>query len=83
MVDLFILEHTPEAFHRGVVVAIPFPAHGRPHPEPVKQRGIFLGAILALSIRVVNQTRWGSGLWINPGGFIGDEMKKRDRSGIK
>ncbi|HOG07365.1 MAG TPA: hypothetical protein PLL15_07740, partial [Syntrophales bacterium] len=31
MVDLFILEHAPEAFHRGVVIAIPFPAHVRPH----------------------------------------------------
>ena len=60
MVDLFVLEHAPEAFHRGVVIAISFPAHGCPHPEPVKQRGIFQGAILATPIRVVNQTRCGS-----------------------
>ena len=31
MVDLFILEHAPEAFHRGVVVAISFLAHRRRH----------------------------------------------------
>jgi hypothetical protein len=57
MVDLFILEDAPEAFHRGVVIAISFPAHGRPHPTPIKQQGIFLGAILTPSIRVMNQTR--------------------------
>jgi len=60
MMALFILEHTPEAFHRGVVVAISFPAHGCPHPEPIKQQGVFLGAILASAIRVMNQTCCGS-----------------------
>ena len=60
MVDLFVLEHAPEAFHRGVVIAIPFPAHGRPHPALFKQRGIFQGAILAAPIRVVNQTTFWS-----------------------
>lgn len=60
MVDMLVLEYAPEAFHRGVVIAIPFPAHGCPYPEPVKQQGIFPGAILAAPIRVVNQTRCGS-----------------------
>ena len=60
MVDLFVLEHAPEAFHRGVVVAISFPAHRCRHPKPVKQQGIFLGAILTPPIRVVDQTRYGS-----------------------
>ena len=32
-------------------------AEGCPHPEPVKQRGIFPGAILAAPIRVMDQTR--------------------------
>ena len=56
MVDLLVLEYAPEAFHGGVVVAISFPTHGRLHPEPVKQQGIFPGAILAAPIRVMNQT---------------------------
>lgn len=28
VMGLFSLQNTPEAFHRVVVVAIPFPAHG-------------------------------------------------------
>jgi hypothetical protein len=57
MVDLFVLEHAPEAFHRGVVAAISFPAHGRPpHPESLMQQGIFLGTILAPPIRVGEST---------------------------
>ena len=59
MMDLFVLEHAPEAFHGGVIVAIPFSTHGCPHPELLKQQGIFPGAILAPPIRVVNQTRCG------------------------
>jgi len=57
MVYLLIFEHAPEAFHRGVVVAISFPAHARPHPAPFKQRGVFLSVILADPIRAMNQPR--------------------------
>jgi len=49
------VKDTREAFHGGVVVAIPFSTHGRSHPETVKHQGKFPGAILAAPIRVVNQ----------------------------
>lgn len=69
MVDLFVLEHAPYAFHRGVVVAIP-----HTHPKPVKQQGIFLGAILTPPIRVVNHTRCGSLGGYGPQGELADQV---------
>ena len=51
----FSLQGSPEAFHWGVVIAIPLTAHGCPHSEPVNQPTGILGTILASTIRVVDQ----------------------------
>ena len=53
--DKFSLQGSPEAFHWGVVIAIPLTAHGCPHSEPVNQPTVLLGTILASTIRVVDQ----------------------------
>src|SRR6266568_7498544 len=49
------LPHSPEAFHRRIVVAVAFARHGRLHFKLIEQLAVIMGAILATSIRVMNQ----------------------------
>ena len=55
VMDHFVLQATPEALHRRVVVAVPLARHGCPHAELRDQFPIVVSAILAASVRVENQ----------------------------
>ena len=55
MMDKLILERTPEALHRSIVVAIASSAHRCSHLELIHQLPVFMGAVLPSTIRMVNQ----------------------------
>jgi len=55
MMNHFVLQAAPEAFHRRVVVAVPLARHGCTHAELSDQFSIVVGAVLAASVRVKNQ----------------------------
>ena len=50
VVDEFIFECSPEAFHRRIIVAISPAAHGCFHAELLDQSLVFVRAILAAAI---------------------------------
>lgn len=56
MVHQFTFEHTPEALHRSIVVAIPLITHGSPHPKLLKQFAVVLATVLAASIRMMENS---------------------------
>ncbi len=51
----FIVERTPEALHRGVIVAVALSAHRGSHLGLVYQIPVFMGTVLNPAIRMVNQ----------------------------
>lgn len=55
VVHQFILERSPETFHRGVVPAISLAAHGCGHAKLLQQFLVIMRAVLAAAIRVENQ----------------------------
>ncbi len=55
VVHLLIFEQSPETLHRGIIVTISPPRHGGDHAELVEQFPVFMCAILAAAIRVMNQ----------------------------
>ena len=57
MVDQFVFQAAPEAFHGRVVIAISPARHRRLHAELRHQFLIVMGAVLAAKVGVVNQTR--------------------------
>lgn len=59
MVDQFILQATPEAFHGRVIVAVTLARHGCLHAELREQLAVVVSTILAAAVRVENQAwRW-------------------------
>jgi hypothetical protein len=50
-----VLKTAPEAFHRGVVIAIPLARHGGLHAELFNQLSIVMSTVLAPAVRVMNQ----------------------------
>ena len=59
MMDKLLLERPPEALHRGIVVAVPFPGHRRQEALLFQPLLVLQGTVLASSIRVVDQARGG------------------------
>lgn len=57
MMNHFVLQSSPKAFHRRVVVAVSIAGPGCPHAKLRDQRLIVICAVLAASGRVQNQ-RW-------------------------
>ena len=55
VMDKLVLERTPEALHRSIIVAIASPAHGCSHLELIHQPPIFMGTVLTATIRMVNE----------------------------
>ena len=61
VVHEFVLEGSPETFHRGIVVAVAASRHGRLHARLFQQIPIVASAIRRAAIRMVNQP-WGRAL---------------------
>jgi len=55
VMDKLVLKRSPEALHRGVIVAVAFSTHGCSHLELIHQPPVFMGAILTFAIRMVDQ----------------------------
>lgn len=56
----FVFQAPPEAFHRGIVITVPFARHGSQHAELLDQFSIIMGAVLAAPIGVMDQSRCGT-----------------------
>ena len=57
MMHQFILQRSPETLHRGVVIAVPLPTHGRRQAILAEVLLVDLGTILRAPIGVVDQSR--------------------------
>jgi hypothetical protein len=55
VVDQLVLQTSPKALHRGIVIAVSLSRHGRQHAKLFDQLAIIIGAVLAPSVRVMNQ----------------------------
>ncbi len=58
VMNKLVLEGTPEAFHRSIIVTVALPAHGRLHTEPFEELLVFRAAVLASPIRMMDEA-WG------------------------
>lgn len=55
MMDQFVFQQSPAAFHRRVIPAIAFATHGNVHAELVQQSLVSLGATLAAAARMMDK----------------------------
>lgn len=55
VVDEFVLECSPETLDGRVIIAIPTPTHRCQHAELGHQRAVFMRAVLAAAVGVLNQ----------------------------
>ena len=57
MIDKLILQCAPEALHGGVVITVPFSAHGDLHMKLMKEGLIVLGTILLSPVGMMDKSR--------------------------
>jgi hypothetical protein len=58
VVDEFVLERSPETLGGCVIVTVSMPTHQRLHAELGRQRALFMQAIFAAAVSVLNQDGW-------------------------
>lgn len=53
----FVLQATPEIFHRYIIIAFALAGHGGLHAELLKQLAVVMRAILATTVGMMDQSR--------------------------
>lgn len=61
-VDKLLLERAPEAFYRGVIVAVATAAHARRHVPGGQMLAVRFAGVLAATVRVLEQPCFGLSL---------------------
>ena len=56
VVDKLVLHGAPKALHRCVIVAVALSAHRYLHTKAVEQVQVLVGAVLAATVRMVDET---------------------------